>query len=212
MATLSFVFGQKLAIYAAYFWGIGTHFLLRGICGVTYEIQGQENWQGEAAIFACKHQSALETSMIQVLAFNSAIILKKELTYIPVFGQVILKAGVIPIDRSKGKRTLPQLIKGAKKFLQAGRPLFIFPEGSRNPLEKPTQIRPGIGVIYQETGFPVYPVALNTGAVWGRRSFLKKPGKVIYRILPPIQPGLDKDAFLKQLTETLEKNTRDICS
>ena len=209
-AVFGFIFGQKFTVMWAYFWGPGTHFLLRVICGVTYEIQGKENWKGEAAIFASKHQSALETSMIQKLVFNSAIILKKELAYIPIFGQVILKAGVIPIDRSKGKKVLPQLVNGATKFLNAGRSLFIFPEGRRRPLEEPTVLRPGIGVLYEKTGFPVYPIALNTGAVWGRRSFLKKPGKVIYRILPPIQPGLDKSTFLKTLTDILEKNTEEL--
>lgn len=207
-ATLGFVFGQKLVIWAAHYWGLGTHFFLKILCGVTYEIRGQDCWKGEAALFASKHQSTLETCMIQVLAFNSAIILKKELIYIPVFGQVIQKSGVIPINRSKGKKVLPQLIAGAKKFLAAGRPVFIFPEGHRRPVDAETKLRPGIGLIYEETGVPVYPVVLNTGTVWGRRSFLKKPGKVIYHILPPIAPGLDKDDFLTTLTHTLEHHTQ----
>lgn len=210
VAMFGFVFGQKFTVWWAYFWGVGTHWLLKAVCGVDCEIQGKENWKGEPAIFASKHQSALETSIIQVLAFNSAIILKKELLYIPFFGQVIWKAGIIPIDRSKGRNVLPQLIGGTKKFLKAGRCLFMFPEGKRRPLDEPTSLRPGIGVLYKETNVPVYPVALNTGAVWRRRSFLKKPGKIIYRVLPPIQPGLSREDFLKTLTNVLEENTRDI--
>lgn len=209
-ALFGFLFGQKFTVMWAYFWGKGTHFLLYYLCGVDYEIQGREHWGGEPAIFASKHQSTLETTMIQVLAFNSAIILKKELSYIPLFGQVIWRAGVIPIDRSKGRSVLPQLISGAKKFLASGRCVFIFPEGQRRALEAPTSLRPGIGVLYEKTQAPVYPIALNTGAVWGRRSFLKRPGKVIYRILPPLQPGLSKEVFLERLTNDLETNTRDI--
>ena len=121
------------------------------------------------------------------------------------------QSGIIPIDRSKGKKVMPQLIEGGKAFLKAGRSVFMFPEGNRKPVEAPTKLRPGIGALYEEAQVPVYPVALNTGMVWGRRSFLKKPGKVIYRILPPLQPGLKKEALLSQLEEILEKETRQLC-
>lgn len=211
-AVPGLLIGQRYVICCAYFWGLGTHALLKAIVGVEYEIRGQEHWQGEAALFACKHQSALETAMIQVLAYNSAIILKRELTWIPFFGQVVLRAGVIAIDRSKGRGVMTQLIEGAKKFIAEGRPIFIFPEGTRKPLEAPTELKAGIGALYEALGVPVYPIAINTGAVWARRGFIKRPGKVIYEILPAIAPNLPKDKFLETLGRTLEERTRALCA
>lgn len=211
-AVPGLLIGQRYIICCAYFWGLGTHALLKSIVGVEYEIRGHDHWQGEAALFACKHQSTLETAMIQVLAYNSAIILKRELLWIPFFGQVVLRAGVIAIDRSKGRGVMTQLIDGAKKFIEEGRPIFIFPEGTRKPLEAPTELKAGIGALYEALGVPVYPIAINTGAVWTRRGFIKKPGKVIYEISPPIAPNLPKDKFLETLSDTLEERTRAICA
>ncbi len=203
--VLGIVISPLFIIRVAYCWGIGTHALLRFIVGVTYEIRGQENWDGRPVIFASKHQSFLETTMIQVLAFNSAIILKRELTWIPFFGQVILRSGVIPINRSKGRGILAQLIKGVKNRLAKGRSVFIFPEGTRVPPDTHTRLRYGIAAIYKEANAPVIPVALNTGYYWGRRQFIKKPGKVIYEILPAIEPGMPEQMFLKHLENVIEE-------
>jgi 1-acyl-sn-glycerol-3-phosphate acyltransferase len=208
-ATVGIV-SQRFIVRVAYIWGLGTHFLLRMIIGVTYEIRGQENWDGKPAIFASKHQSILETTMIQVLAFNSVIILKRELTWIPFFGQAILRSGIIPLDRSKGRSVLAQLVQGAKVYLAQGRPIFIFPEGTRVSPQATTRLRYGIAALYKETGVRVIPVALNTGFFWGRRQFLKKPGKVIYQILPPIEPGMNEYKFLKHLEAVIEEACQQI--
>jgi 1-acyl-sn-glycerol-3-phosphate acyltransferase len=197
-------------IYIAQVWGRVTHFLLRILIGVTYEIRGQENWDGKPAIFACKHQSILETTMIQVLAFNSVIILKRELTWIPLFGQAALRSGIIAIDRSKGRRVITQLIEGARKYLQKGRSIFIFPEGTRVSPKAPTRLKAGIAALYAATGVQVIPVALNTGHIWSRRSFLKKPGKIIYQILPPIKPGMEEQEFIKHLENVIESACQQI--
>lgn len=202
--------GQRYVTRCAYYWGLGTHVLLRRIVGIEHEIRGKEHWDSKPALFACKHESTLETTMIQVLAFDSAIILKRELTWIPFLGQAMLKSGVIPINRSKGKKVFTQIIEGARHFTAQGRPLFVFPEGTRKSVDDPTHLRAGIAILYEDLNLPVYPVALNTGLVWGRRDFLKRPGKVIYEILPPIMPGLSKEEFLATLTKALEDKTQEL--
>ncbi|MBA4117687.1 MAG: hypothetical protein C0514_02170 [Candidatus Puniceispirillum sp.] len=204
-AQFGVIFGQAYVIRTAYTWGKGLHALLSWVVGVTYEIRGKEIWGGKPALIACKHESVLETSAIQLLAYNSAIVLKKELTWIPLFGHSVLMAGVIPINRAKGKGVLPQIVEGARGFFAQGRSLFLFPEGTRKDPHKPTVLRPGIATLYEELKVPVYPIALNTGLVWGRRKFLKRPGKVIYEFLPPILPGLTKQEFLERLTSQLEE-------
>lgn len=205
MAQLGIFFGQAYVVRIAYLWGVGVHSLLIWFVGMRYEIRGQGNWDGKPGLIACKHESTLETSAIQMLCYNAAIVLKKELTWIPLFGHSTILAGVIPINRSKGRSVLPQIVEGAKRFFTQGRSLFLFPEGTRRDAHVPTSLKPGIATLYDELNVPVYPIALNTGLVWGRRSFIKRPGRVIYEFLPPIMPGLSKQDFLEKLTQVLEE-------
>lgn len=204
LALPGLILPQLYTMYVAYYWGLGTHFLLRYLIGIHYEIKGKEYWDGGPVIFASKHQSFLETTMIHVLAFKSAIILKRELTWIPLFGQCAMRAGVIAINRAKSRGIIDQLVKGARKFIACGRPVFIFPEGTRTAYSTPTKLRYGIAALYKACNVPVIPLVLNTGLYCGRRQFIKKPGKIIYEFLPPILPGMPEAEFLKHLEYVIE--------
>lgn len=195
----------RFAVFGvAKYWGLGTQVLLKYIVGITYEVRGQEHIPEGPAIIASKHQSAWETTMIHALVPGCTIILKRELTWIPLFGQLLLKAKSITLNRSKGSRILPQLIKQAKERLKDGQKIFIFPEGTRRPVDAPPQYKSGIALIYRETQVPVVPAAHNAGYFWARRDFIKKPGKIVFEFLPAIQPGLDGEAFMKKLTDDIE--------
>ena len=54
---------------------------------------------------------------------------------------------------------------------------------------------------------PCLPIALNSGLVWGRRSFKRYPGTVRVEILDPIPPGLDRETFMARLQEDIETAT-----
>lgn len=204
-------FGSLRVIKAARSWGEGVRYLMRWILNITVEIRGRENLPEDlAAIIACKHQSAWETTYIQNLAFNSAVILKRELVFIPIFGQVLLAAGAIQIDRSKGKSVLPELIKSAKKQLKGNRKVFIFPEGTRSAAGKPGKYKSGIFKLYEALNLPVVPIAHNAGYFWPRRGFLKKPGVIIVEILPQIDPGLAESKFMPLLEQTIETSCAKI--
>ena len=204
------ILSRHYTLFIAHYWGLGTHFLLKYLIGVAYEIRGQHHWDGRPVIFACKHQSFLETTMVHVLTKDSVIILKRELTWIPLFGQAAMRGGIIPIDRAKGHHIIQQLIKGSKKFLNIGRPIFIFPEGTRTAITAPTKLRYGIAALYKACDVPVIPIVLNTGHYCGRRQFLKKPGKIIYEFLPAIQPGLPEVQFLRHLEHVIEEGCQRI--
>ena len=152
---------------------------LRVICGVNYRISGLERLPEEAAIVLCKHQSAWET--IAIRAFfppEQTWVLKKELTRLPFFGWALAPFGPIAIDRSEGRKAVRQLLEDGRKWLDAGRWVIVFPEGTR---VAPGEHRPyGVGgaLLAEKTARKVVPVAHNAGVFWPRRSILKFPGTI----------------------------------
>src|SRR3546814_16306075 len=89
-----------------------------------------------------------------------------------------------------------------------GRPIVIFPEGTRVAPHQHRPYQPGVAALYGQLGLPVVPVALNSGLFWRRRSFLKQPGTIILEFLPPIAPGLPRKVFLARLEQAIEGRTR----
>ncbi|MCB9988937.1 MAG: 1-acyl-sn-glycerol-3-phosphate acyltransferase [Rhodospirillales bacterium] len=184
------------------------HFLEKYIAGLDYEVRGIENLpQSGAYIVAAKHQSPYETFKLNILFNDPAIVLKRELLRIPLWGQFLAKIDPIAIDRSAGKAAMQQIVEGALHVKEQGRPMVIFPQGTRvwpyeTPKDKP--YRAGVARIQEATQLPIIPLALNTGAFWPRHSWVKKPGTVVFEFLPPIMPEKDTAAVLKELEETLE--------
>src|SRR5439155_1414121 len=103
---------------------------------------------------------------------------------------------MVPVDRGARAQALTTMTARVRRELKRGRQIVIFPEGTRRAPGAPPAYKYGVAHVYAETGVPCLPVALNSGVVWGRRSFKRYPGTVRVEILDPIPPGLDKDAFL----------------
>jgi 1-acyl-sn-glycerol-3-phosphate acyltransferase len=188
-------------------WMRGVRWLLVTIVGLDYEVRAQGTSHTRPAIFAFKHQSAWETLTIHLLLDDAAIALKRELTLIPLFGWTLLHAGMIRIDRKGGPRALRGLIEGGRAALARGMPIVIFPEGTRVPPGDRRDYQPGVAALYRHLGCPVVPVALNSGVFWPRRSFIKRPGRIVVEFLPAIEPGLERKAFMAELRNRLEPAT-----
>ncbi len=211
------IFVSIACLIASVFWGykginrVGEmcsfmveHFL-RFIVGVTTEFRGQEHIPTDGKfLVACKHQSAWETISLHRFVKDPTVVMKKELSKWPLFGKVVVQAGSILIDRKKGKEVLPQMIEGTTKSLKIGRPVFIFPEGTRSTPGKPGRYRHGIFALYDALKVPVLPIALNSGYFWPKRGFLKKKGHIVMERLPVIQPGLKEKDFMKKLERVIE--------
>ena len=84
---------------------------------------------------------------------------------------------------------------------------MIFPEGTRVPPGEHRPYQAGVAALYRHLGCPVVPVALNSGVFWGRRRFVKRPGRIVVEFLPPIEPGLEREAFMAELERRLEGAT-----
>jgi 1-acyl-sn-glycerol-3-phosphate acyltransferase len=143
-------------------------------------------------LVAFKHQSAFETYLTLYLFERPAVVMKKELLDIPVWGYIARRHGSIGVDRARGTAAMKLLIRESKERVAAGRPILIFPEGTRVPLGTAPPLRAGLAALYQLTGLPVVPVALDSGRLWGK-GFLKRSGTVTLAFLPDIPPGLAKD-------------------
>ena len=197
-------FGRHAVLFMARTWGASSLWLLRTICGLTIEFRGLENIPRGGYIIASKHQSFLETFALLRHAPDFAYVLKRELTFIPFFGWYLIGAEQIGIDRGSGRRALSQLSLRAGAVLREGRQIFIFPEGTRRPPGAPPQYKHGVAKLYEDTGSPCLPVALDTGLFWGRRGFSRRPGVAVIEYLPVISPGLDREIFMERLQAAIE--------
>ncbi len=192
------------------FWTRYVMWGMRVINGITYEVRGLENLPENGAIIACKHQSAWDTAIFVNLRISTAYIMKKELVSIPFYGWYVKRSGHIAVDRAAGASALKGMVKDVKESLANGRNVVIFPEGTRAMSGTPGTYQPGVAAIYTQTKQPVIPAAVNSGLFWGRRSFLKKPGKIILEIMPPIEPGLKRKEFMEVLEKTIEDKTTEL--
>ncbi|MBX3502070.1 MAG: 1-acyl-sn-glycerol-3-phosphate acyltransferase [Alphaproteobacteria bacterium] len=179
-------------------------------CGLRHRVIGREHLPAGPYILAVKHQSTWETLATNLAFPDCAFVLKRELMWIPVVGWMMWRAGNVGIDRAAGAKALRAILRDTRRALDGGRPVIIFPEGTRTPPGSTRPYQPGVAALYSQLKVPVVPVALNSGLFWGRRTFLKKPGTITMRILPPIEPGLPRAAFMDLLRERIEAATMDL--
>jgi 1-acyl-sn-glycerol-3-phosphate acyltransferase len=198
---------QRATAWVSEVWAIVSLSLLRLIVGLSYEVRGKHNLPQGAVIVALKHQSAFETIALWLLLKNPAIVLKQSLARIPVFGWYMKRGRAIIIDREAGPKALRPMVAGARAAIVDDRPIAIFPEGTRTPVGVRRPYHPGVAVLYMQLGLPVVPVALNSGLFWGRRSLLKRSGKILVEFMSPIEPGLDRRHFMAALERCIEDAT-----
>jgi 1-acyl-sn-glycerol-3-phosphate acyltransferase len=192
------------AHYIYYRWACFTAWGLKEICHINIAVRGAENIPQGSALYACKHQSIMETALMFLFINRPAIVLKKELNYIPFAKYLIEGAGHISVDRQAGGKARQYIILEADKRVKNGQQVLIFPEGTRSILNSAPRYKRGIYGIYQHTQIACTPIALNTGLFWPRQSFLKYPGTVIFEFLPKIETGLSEDEFMTTLTTQIE--------
>ena len=184
--------------------------LLERIAGLGREVRGLEHLPSGPVIVAVKHQSSWDVFGLTPCFREPAMILKSELMLIPLLGWYARRMKMIPVERGKGRKAILSLMREAERRAAEKREIFIFPEGHRRPPGAPPRYKRGIVALYRRLGIPVVPVALNSGLYWKRRDFMRRPGKVIAQFLPPIEPGLDDDEFMKRLTEAIESASRNL--
>ncbi len=198
---------RKWSIRALQTWARASQWWLKVLAGITVEVRGAENIPAGPVLIAGKHQSLFETFALLPLVDDPAMVLKRELTWIPVFGWFALKFRMIAVDRGAGAQALKSLIRQGQAAVAMGRQVIIFPEGTRRAPGASPDYKPGAAALYLKLGVPCVPFALNSGLYWPRRSFARFPGTIIVEFLPAIEAGLDRRTFAARLEAAVETAT-----
>ncbi len=193
---------SRLTLKAARLWARLVLFGLRWIAGTGVEVRGF--LEDRRVLVAAKHFSMWETVAVLALLPGPAIVLKRSLLRVPFYGWYCRKMRMIAIDREAGAKAIRLMHAEAKRALDEGRPIVIFPEGTRRKPGDPPDYKPGVAALYTQLQAACVPVAHNSGLFWAD-SFFRKPGTIILEFLPPIPPGLSRRDFMAVLESRIEE-------
>ena len=187
---VSALFGRRAVMRHAHAWARVHRALYRSLLGIRVRVEGQV--PDYPVFFAAKHQAMFETLELQLLLGGPAMVLKRELSRIPMWGWAARRYGGIVADREASAAALRSMMRDAKALKAEGRSILIYPEGTRvAPGERPP-LQSGFAGLYRALAMPCVPIALDTGRVWPRHG-PKRPGVVTIRIGDVIPAGLPRD-------------------
>ena len=83
------------------------------------------------------------------------------------------------------------MVSEARAYAARGRPLAIFPEGTRVPHGERPPLRSGFAGLYKLLGLPVVPVAVDSGPLY--QPLWKRMGTITLLFGEPIEPGLPRE-------------------
>jgi 1-acyl-sn-glycerol-3-phosphate acyltransferase len=183
-------FGRRYPLAVVLSWVRLHHWLAERVLGIHVRIEGSV--PAGPHLIAVKHQSMLETVEMVRLSNLPVIVIKKELADLPLFGWMTRRYGVIPVERSAGAKALRALVEEGRQALATGRPVIIYPEGTRVRVGETPKLRSGFAALYRALGLTVVPVAVDSGRLWGR-GLVHRPGTVTLKVGETIPPGLKRD-------------------
>tara|TARA_B110001452_G_scaffold261035_1_gene259322 strand:- start:887 stop:1594 length:708 start_codon:yes stop_codon:yes gene_type:complete len=209
LAMPTLILPAKFTLYCGKFLAYYIILILKLFLNTKVIFHGLENLKKVEKFFiASAHQSMFETFVLQAPLNFPIFILKKELLKIPLFGWYLKKIGSIDIVREITTKENLNFVDKVKNVVQKNnRPLLIFPQGTRVKFDDRSPLKKGVSRIYEALELPCIPVALNSGKIWPKNSFIKYPGNIHISFLDPIESGLEKNIFLKILEEKIYSET-----
>ena len=183
-------FGDRVVQRIVHGWSDYHHWLVTHVLGIRMQVDGRI--PDGAYLIAFKHEAMVETIEALRIAATPVVVMKRELTQIPLFGWVTRRYGVIGVDREAGAKALRTMLAEGRKAVERQRPVAIFPEGTRVPHGQRPELRPGFAGLYRALGLPVVPVAHNSGRLWGR-GLVKRQGTIRFQVGETIPAGLKRD-------------------
>tara|TARA_B100000787_G_C16091567_1_gene249162 strand:- start:114 stop:779 length:666 start_codon:yes stop_codon:yes gene_type:complete len=201
----TFFLPQKITLIGGKIMGHWASFCLKFFLSTKLIVKGKENIINDKKFFiAASHQSMFETFFLQTIFNSPVFILKKELLIIPIFGWYLKKIGSISIKRNKISKDNLGFFKDILRLINtSNRPLIIFPQGTRLLPEDRTPFKKGVSRIYEELKISCQPIAINSGLTWPKHGAKKINTTLIISILQPIEPGQNKEIFLKNLQDSI---------
>jgi len=186
---LASLFGRRPTLAVVLSWVDVHHWLADHLLGIQVKVEGSV--PPGPHLVAVKHQSMFETLEMVRIAHLPVIVMKRELGRIPFFGLMTRRYGVIEVERSAGAKALRALVEQGQDAVAQGRPVIIYPEGTRVRVGETPPLKSGFAALYRALGLPVVPVAMDSGRVWGR-GVVKRGGTVTFRVGDVIPPGLPR--------------------
>ena len=184
------LFGERATRAVVHGWTDFNHALAKRLLGIQVEVQGSV--PDGAVLIAVKHESMFETLEMMRIARTPVVVMKHELTVMPLFGWVTRRYGVIPVNRAAGAKALREMMKLGRSAKATGRPVLIYPEGTRVAPGETPPLGAGFAGLYRALALPVVPVAVDSGRLWGR-GLVKHSGTIHFRIGSTIPAGLKRD-------------------
>ncbi len=183
-----------------------TVFGLRWICGIHVEIRGREHVPGGPVLIAGKHQAMLDVFIPFLIFHDPVLVMKRELLWYPVIGWYSFKLRLLAIDRDGGAKTMKKMLAAAQAEVAGGqRQMMIYPEGTRSaPGSEPSYKPAGIRAFYKSLKLPLVPLATNAGLCWPAQGIMRRPGRIVYEVLPALSSELNPKAMLGALETVLE--------
>jgi 1-acyl-sn-glycerol-3-phosphate acyltransferase len=189
IGVIASLFGRKPMLAVVLGWVDFHHDLATHVLGIKVRVEGEI--PHGCNLIAVKHQSMFETLEMVRLTNLPVIVLKKELADLPLFGFLTGRYGHIAVERAAGTKALRALVAEGQKAAESGRSVLIYPEGTRVRPGQTPPLRAGFAALYRALGFPVIPVATDSGRLWGR-GFVHQSGTITFRVGGAIPPGLPR--------------------
>ena len=203
MTALMALVSPGWARTGASIWSTYVRRLARLVLGIRLQIDGK--LPSGQVIVAPKHESFYEALLLPGIFDRPAVVMKRELSRIPIWGSIVRRHGSIFVDRSAQASAMRAMLREAEAAKSESREIVIFPEGSRADPGAAPPLRSGVAGLYRLLKLPVVPVALRSAHVWPKQG-LKRPGTVRMKVLPPIPPGLPRQEFERRLHEAINSD------
>ena len=180
----------------------------RWLVGLRCEVRGEVP-QGEVLV-AAKHQSFLDIIMIFHALPRAKFIMKREIHWMPVIGQYTKRMEMIAVNRGKRGKAISKMMADVNAGRVEPGQLVIYSQGTRVKPGLSVPYKVGTAVLYEQRGETCVPVATNAGHFWPRRGLYRRPGLAVVEFLAPIEPGLDKRAFMARLEQEVESRSNEL--
>ncbi len=190
VAFLASLTSRKMMRWAVSSWSSYQKFCARWVLGIEVRLEGK--MPNRPVLYAVKHESMFETIDMPQIFHHPSVIAKKQLSDIPLWGFAARKYGMIFVDRDGGAKALRQMLIQSRKVISEGRPIVIFPEGTRVSRGQRPSLQPGFAGLYKMLGLPVVPVAVDSGKCIPKDSWMYHSGIINYKVGEEIPAGLPR--------------------
>lgn len=202
--------GKRPLSFGLWLYGTAMIVVMRRVAGIKIRVKGRRNIPREPSVIAAKHQSWGDGFVMLATIEHLGFVAGDHLYKFPLVGRILKKAGAIVLSNEGGKAARQLMDEGIKSTHNERRHVLIYPEGHLSAPGEKHRYRRGVWQLYSRLERPCVPVATSLGLAWDRQDYEKTPGTVTVEFLPPIAPGLDKDAFMKTLERVIETRTNEL--